>query len=489
MAGKKRRLKKIAKRKLRKEGLTATDSKRKDEENKENKVPKIDNMSLQQLMMAQMMSSRARSSNGEGAGWISVQNQANADKVRQQQELNEAKKEAEKWKKEAQDIEHNEKHRETMKKYEDQIEEYKQKIKDAEEAKVKLNELRELEEENKRLVDEKNRLEKELNDPANKQKLENMTLEALIDKMKDKLGKIDKEDKAINKKWAEAKTDYDDLVNKQNRLNLLNQKTEELDRKKAEAQVAFERARDKNPELRGIRYDGSSIYEAIYKAEANRNDAIAEYNKRIEALKEGSNEMNTLKQTRDAYNMHLENMMREHPLFKPTYEENINLLGENRTPKMETAALNKSMNEYAEDLALSTVYLLEGHAALNQTKDITGAEDKLFELYDKETKENPLYAAYRGRLATDPQQTSQYIEYVRKRMKDTLDVSPDDTDEIFGSIAEGKRPSFVDKTPERYKEFGIDEDKTPLAYGVYLAGKTIDEIDEVSLAQYGPGTE
>ena len=229
MAGKKRRLKKIAKRKLRKEGLTATDSKRKDEENK---VPKIDNMSLQQLMMAQMMSSRARSSNGEGAGWISVQNQANADKVRQQQELNEAKKEAEKWKKEAQDIEHNEKHRETMKKYEDQIEEYKRKIKDTEEAREKLNDLREVKEENERLVDDVRKLKEELNDPANQQKLENMTLEALIDKMKDKLGKIDKEDTSINKKWANAKADYDDLVNKQNRLNLLNQKTEELNKKK-----------------------------------------------------------------------------------------------------------------------------------------------------------------------------------------------------------------------------------------------------------------
>ena len=486
MAGKKRRLKKIAKRKLKKEGLTATDSKRKDEENK---VPKIDNMSLQQLMMAQMMSSRARTSNGEGAGWISVQNQANADKMQQQREINEARRELEKWKKEAQDIEHNEKHREIMKKHENEIEEYKRKIKDMEEAKVKLNELRELEETNKRLVDEKRKLEEELNDPANKQKLENITLEALIDKMKDKLGKIDREEKTINEKLAKAKADYDDLVNKQNRLNLLNQKTEELDRKKAEAQVAFERARDKNPELRGIRYDGSSIYEAIYKAEANRNDAIAEYNKRIEMLKEDSEQTKTLKQTRDAYNMHLENMLKDHPLFKPTYEENIKLLGENRTPIMETAALNKSMNEYAEDLALSTVYLLEGHAALNQTKDITGAEDRLFELYDKETKENPLYAAYRGRLATDPQQTSQYIEYVRKRMKDVLDISPDDTDKIFRSIAEGKRPSFVDKRPERYKEFGIDEDKTPLAYGVYLAGKTIDEIDEEGLAQFGPGIE
>ena len=82
MAGKKRRLKKIAKRKLRKEELTATDSKRKDKENKENKenkAPKIDNQTLQQLMMAQMMSSRARSSNGEG-GILAIENNATATK-------------------------------------------------------------------------------------------------------------------------------------------------------------------------------------------------------------------------------------------------------------------------------------------------------------------------------------------------------------------------------------------------------------------------
>ena len=121
MAGKKRRLKKIAKRKLRKEGLTATDSKRKDEENKENKVPKIDNMSLQQLMMAQMMSSRARSSNGEGAGWISVQNQANADRIQQQQNINSLKNEVKRLKKEADDIEQNEKYKEMKEKYEQEV--------------------------------------------------------------------------------------------------------------------------------------------------------------------------------------------------------------------------------------------------------------------------------------------------------------------------------------------------------------------------------
>ena len=486
MAGKKRRLKKIAKRKLRKEGLTATDSKRKDEENKENKVPKIDNMSLQQLMMAQMMSSRARSSNGEGAGWISVQNQANADKVRQQQELNEAKKEAEKWKKEAQDIEHNEKHREMMKKYEDQIEEYKRKIKDTEEMKDKLKEMNELEEENKRLVDEKNRLEKELNDPVNKQKLENMKLDALNDELRERIGKIDKEDKTLNEKWAKTKSRYDDLVNKQKRLEEVNRKTEEMQKKKAELKVQFENARDKNPELQGIRYDGGQIDEKMNEIEAARANIITKYNKYIEMLKEGSKEMTTLKETRDACNMHIRNMVKEHPLFLPIYDANLNKLGENKTLEGQMEAFNKSLYNYGANLALNTMYILEGHAALNRNHDVTETESKISELIDRERENNPVYKTFRDRIQTDPL-PPEYVQFVYDQMSGFTDVSRDDVNKTLVSIAKGEKPSFVNADTKRWS--WDNENEMPLTSITKLAEKTINEIDETSLAQFGPGTE
>ena len=486
MAGKKRRLKKIAKRKLRKEGLTATDSKRKDEENKENKVPKIDNMSLQQLMMAQMMSSRARSSNGEGAGWISVQNQANADKVQQQREMNEAKKEAEKWRKEAQDIEHNEKHREMMKKYEDQIEEYKRKIKDTEEMKEKLNGLRDVEEKYKRLVDDKRKLEEELNDPANKQKLENMKLDALNDELRERIGKIDKEDKTLNEKWAKAKSRYDDLVNKQKRLEEVNRKTEEMQKKKAELKVQFENARDKNPELQGIRYDGGQIDEMMNEIEASRTNMITKYNEYIEMLKEGSKEMTTLKETRDACNMHIRNMVKEHPLFLPIYDANLNKLGENKTLEGQMEAFNKSLYNYGANLALNTMYILEGHAALNRNHDVTEAESKIAELIDRERENNPVYKTFRDRIQTDPL-PPEYVQFVYDQMSGFADVSRDDVNKTLVSIAKGEKPSFVNADTKRW--IWDNENEMPLTSITKFAEKTINEIDETRLAQYGPGTE
>ena len=105
MAGKKRKLKKELKRKLRKE--TKKEAKKVDERETEKQV--YDKQTLQQLMMAQMMSSRARVSNGEGSGWITTQNQANADRIRYQQEINAMKAENKNLKKQADDIEQNEK--------------------------------------------------------------------------------------------------------------------------------------------------------------------------------------------------------------------------------------------------------------------------------------------------------------------------------------------------------------------------------------------
>ena len=82
MAGKKRKLKKELKRKLKKDIKKNIKKDIKKKENKdtkdaESKVEKqvIDNQTLQQIMMAQMMNSRSRVSNGENTSWIATQNQ------------------------------------------------------------------------------------------------------------------------------------------------------------------------------------------------------------------------------------------------------------------------------------------------------------------------------------------------------------------------------------------------------------------------------
>ena len=72
-------------------------------------------------------------------------------------------------------------------------------------------------------------------------------------------------------------------------------------------------------------------------------------------------------------------------------------------------------------------------------------------------------------------------------MSGFTDVSRDDVNKTLVSIAKGEKPSFVNADTKRWS--WDNENEMPLTSITKLAEKTINEIDETSLAQFGPGTE
>ena len=344
MAGKKRRLKKIAKRKLRKEGLTATDSKRKDEENKENKVPKIDNQTLQQLMMAQMMSSRARSSNGEGSGWITTQNQANADRIRYQQQINAKEKEANEWKRKAENIEEN-------KKYKDILEKYQQSIDDKKTAIERLKTLEPLEERVRELEKEKAELENRINNPLNQKELEITKLEKYIEHMKANLDARDPKYKEMSDKIADREALLKKYREQKELVERYDLVSKELREKQSQMKAEMAYLRKKYPdELGGLSWNAKNRDEKIVDLTNKAIVELDDYNKQLEMLKETSDEIRILNQTRDLRDKHEENFRKKHPLFIPIFEKKLNSLGENVTVADETKAFIDAFKEYKTNL-------------------------------------------------------------------------------------------------------------------------------------------
>lgn len=487
MAGKKRRLKKIAKRKLRKTNVhdEKSNEKRKDEENK---VPKIDNQTLQQLMMAQMMSSRARSSNGEGAGWISVQNQANADKVRQQQELNAMKAENKNLKKQVDDIEQNEKYKDMKDKYENERKELERTVVELKEKRAEAERLIPLKEEIEKLKREIADLEKQANDPVRKKEIEKQDLEAHIEYLRKAIEKGDPKDKETRDKIQEYEVAIKTLNERKERYNKLGKVKNDLEEKRSELKALFHKVKKGVDKLKDKQWNENNIDELVTDATHEIAMSIDECNKQIEIMNENSNETKTLKQTREARDMHLQNMMREHPLFKPVYEVHINELGENRTLADETNALRKAIYDYGGDLGLSMHYILEANAAINKNPDIRMAEDRLGEMMEREREKNPLYNEFLTKTATDSKLRDDILNMIRMNMMGKYELSSEDNDKALMSIFKGEMPSFVEGQPI-YPQW-VNEFSAPLTYGADAVNEmTKNYVDEVSVAQFGPGTE
>lgn len=369
MAGKKRRLKKIAKRKLRKEGLTATDSKRKDEENKENKVPKIDNQTLQQLMMAQMMSSRARSSNGEGSGWVSVQNQANVDRIRYQQQINAKEKEAKEWKRKAENIEENIKYKSVLEKYQQSIEDKKQAIE-------RLKTLEPLEEEVRKLKREKAELENKINNPLNKKELEITELENYIKHMKANLDASSTEYRQMSDQIAEKEATLKKYKEQKELVERYDLVSKELKDKQSQMKAEMAYLREKYPdELGGLSWNAKNRDEKILNLTNKAIVELDEYNKQLEMLKETSEEMRILNRTKDLRDKHEENFRKKHPLFIPIFEAKINLLGENATVTDETKAFIDAFKEYKMNLEANTAAMSKANEELDEALNDDGEAD------------------------------------------------------------------------------------------------------------------
>lgn len=479
MAGKKRKLKKELKRKLRKE----TKKKETKKEMKENEKQVYDNQTLQQLMMAQMMSSRARVSNGEGTGWISAQNQANADRIQYQQQINAMKATNKELKRQVNDVEANEKFKDMKDKYENERKTLERTVEELKLMREQAEKVKPLNDEIERLKSEIAKQEKELNDPLNKKKRTIEEMKAQLEEMK----KNKDDEPKTRQEIAKLNQDIENLTKRMQLMNELDKKNEEAARLKAGIKAKMDTIRKNNPNLKGERWDGETTPEKIIELTAFIEEEKTNLNELMEKVKSTSKEVKTMNEARNAYTAHLVNLMKEHPLFEPTYNANSKLLGENKSAKDELTIFNKSMHDYVGDLGMGTFAVLSSHSALNKDIDIKGAEKAFFDLMDAATNKNSVYKKfvneYNGNMYREL-----YIEKLRKDMKDQFNI--DTNDDVLNSIAKGERPSFIDGLPVRWKEWEVNREGIPLTEGINLVKQTIEDMqDEVSVAQFGPGSE
>lgn len=365
MAGKKRKLKKELKRKLRKE------TKKKETKVDERKVEKqvYDKQTLQQLMMAQMMSSRARSSNGEGTGWITAQNQANADKIRYQQEINAKEKEAKEWKRKAENVEEN-------KKYKDVLEKYQQSIEDNKKAIERLKTLEPLEERIRELEREKVELENKINNPLNIKEREIIELENYIKHMKENLDANSDEYRKTRDQLAEKEATLKKYKYQKQLTERYDQVSKELKDKRSKMKAEMAYMREKYPdELGGLQWNAKNRDEKILDLTNKAIVELDEYNKQLEILKETSEEMRILNRTRDLRDKHEENFRKKHPLFIPIFEAKINSLGEDATVTDETKAFIDAFKEYKMNLEDNAAAISKADEELDEGLNDDGEAD------------------------------------------------------------------------------------------------------------------
>lgn len=256
MAGKKRKLKKALKRKLMK------DIKKKDNKDKkavESKVEKqvIDNQTLQQIMMAQMMNSRDRLRRGEDVSWTTVQNQNNADRIQAQQKINALKAASKEWEMKAKNIKENEQYKEIEEKLKQEVEDKKKYVEQAQKIIPLQEQLRELEA-------QKAELEQKFNDPLNQIQMEKTNLENYIKHLKETVDSKDPEYKEMSNKIAEYKATLKKLKEREQLIETRNQLNTELENKRSEMKAAFKQLRAKYPkELGGVQWNAKDINEII----------------------------------------------------------------------------------------------------------------------------------------------------------------------------------------------------------------------------------
>lgn len=276
MAGKKRKLKKELKRKLRKE------TKKKGMNAAESKVEKqvLDKQTLQQIMMAQMMSSRDRIRKGEDTSWITTQNQANADKIQAQQKINALKAEKKEWEMKAKNIKENEQYKEIEEKLKQEIEEHKKAVEQAQK-------IIPLEEEIRNLKTQKAELEQKLNDPVNQKKIEIENIKNYIKHMNENLAADDPDFKEKSDNIAKLTAKLNKYKQQQELGEELDKLKTELKRKESERKTAMAYLRKEFPEeLKGVQYNDKDLTEKLQTLIDNTVDKIAENETKLKKFKE-----------------------------------------------------------------------------------------------------------------------------------------------------------------------------------------------------------
>ena len=273
MPGKKRKLKKELKRKLRK------DIKKKVDKSKVEKQV-IDNQTLQQIMMTQMMASRDRVRKGEDTSWITTQNQANADKIQYQQKINALKTEKQEWERKAKNIKENEQYKELIEKYEQEVENNKKAVE-------QLQKIVPLEEEIRKLNREKEELEQQLNDPVIQKEREIENAKNYIKHMKETLDANDPDFKKLSDKIAKQEATLKKYKKQQELSEELDKLKTEVKRKESERKSAIEYLRKQFPdELKGVQWNATDLDKKIQDLIDNTVAKIAENESILEKYKE-----------------------------------------------------------------------------------------------------------------------------------------------------------------------------------------------------------
>ena len=346
MVGKKRKLKKDLKRKLKKDIKKNIKKKEnKDTKYAESKVEKqvIDNQTLQQIMMAQMMNSRSRVSNGENTSWIATQNQKYADEIQHRKELNAMKEKNKELKRQASNIEENEKFIEMKEKYENEEKMLKNKIVELNEAKEQAVKIKPLTDEVERLKKEKEELLKELNSPERKLQIQAEELNAQIEY-------LNKQIKDGNKKeiqeLAKHKEALKILIKRKEIIEHLEKITDEETQITSQLKILLKPLRDIFPDLKGKSINSQKLYDNATDLINEITNKIDYYNQQIEKINENKKMLQTLIKTKETYDIYEENIRKEHPILEMIYEEKLRAHGENITNEDKEKLFNESLIEY-----------------------------------------------------------------------------------------------------------------------------------------------
>lgn len=125
----------------------------------------------------------------------------------------------------------------------------------------------------------------------------------------------------------------------------------EFKRKEAEMKADMDYIRQQIPDyLTGVQWNAKDRDEKILAAKHKAAMERDNMNKQLEIMKDTSEEMKIINQTKANRDIYLENLKKKHPLFYPIYEKNLMDYGEKRTVKDETDALIVSMAEYESQM-------------------------------------------------------------------------------------------------------------------------------------------
>ena len=183
---------------------------------------------------------------------------------------------------------------------------------------------------------------------------------------------IDKKNMEIDETNAKIK-----ILNEQQQiLDKYEQLIKEFNDAKSKVNVSTKYLQEKYPDLLGeVNWEAKNIDEIMLDL---TNKAVIEcdnMNKQIEMLKETSEEMKILNQTRATRDMYEENFKRKNPLFVPIFESKLIEYGENVTPANRTNAFMDAYSDYTEQLKDNIAVTSKADEELNKQPGDNNEDD------------------------------------------------------------------------------------------------------------------